>query len=47
MVRTQKGTHGSEWTWCAGVSQNEAGHMVRTEHPATTDDKTTCMDKNW
>ena len=30
MVRTKKGTHGSEWTWCAGVRQNEAGHMVKS-----------------
>ena len=31
MVRTKKGTHGLEWTWCAGVSQNGADHMVRTK----------------
>ena len=42
MVRTKQGTHESEWTWCAGVDQNEGDHMVRTKQGTHGSECTWC-----
>ena len=45
MVKTKEGTHGLKWTWCAGVSRNGAGHLVRTYHPPTAKHKLLSCDR--
>ena len=42
MVRTKQGTQGLEWTWCAGVGQNGADHIVRRKQGTQVSELTWC-----